>query len=68
MAHYYVNRNEQSNGDHEVHKEGCPWLPSISNRIYLGYFRSCYPAVAEARKHYTQVNGCAHCSPACHTS
>ena len=68
MALYYVNKNAQSNGDHEVHKTGCSWLPKIENRIYLGVFSSCSPAVTKARSHYTQVNGCAHCSPACHTS
>jgi hypothetical protein len=24
--------------------------------------------VRAARSYYSQVNGCAHCSPACHTS
>ena len=68
MIRYYVNTNAQSNGDHEVHREGCPWLPYVLNRIYLGLFGSCPPAVIEARRYYSQVNGCAHCSPACHTS
>ena len=67
MALYYVNKNAQSNGDHEVHKTGCAWLPNAENRIYLGDFVSCVQAVTEARKHYSQVNGCAHCSPACDT-
>ncbi len=68
MARYYVNRNEQSNGDHEVHKAGCAWLPFTENRIYLGDFHSCVPAVVEALKYYTQVNGCYFCSNDCHTS
>ena len=68
MAHYYVNVNAQSNGDHEVHREGCSWLPDAINRIHLGAFASCHPAVVAARKHYSQVDGCGHCSPACHTS
>ena len=25
MAKYYVNKNTQSNGDHEVHTTGCNW-------------------------------------------
>ena len=68
MSRYYVNKNAQSNGDHEVHTTGCAWLPLLENRIYLGEFYSCFSAVSEARKHYVQVNGCAHCSLACHTS
>lgn len=67
MAKHYVNKNVQSNGDHEVHKEDCSWLPEVHNRIYLGNFESCRPAVQEARKHYGQVNGCYYCSSACHT-
>ena len=68
MAQCYVNKNAQSNGDHEVHKAGCSWLPNAENRIYLGDFYYCRPAVVEARKYYTRVNGCYFCSNACHTS
>lgn len=67
MASYYVNRNAQSNGDHEVHKVGCSFLPNSENRIYLGEFSSCHPAVRKAREHFRQVNGCYYCSVACHT-
>ena len=67
MPRYYVNVHSQSNGDHEVHKEGCSWFPS--NREFLGNYDSCYPAVTEARiKGYIKANGCYHCSRACHTS
>ena len=68
MARYYVNSNAQANGDHEGHRAGGAWLPSLQNRIYLGEFSSCGLAVARARAYYTQVNGGARCSPACHTS
>lgn len=64
---YYVNKNAQSNGDHEVHKRGCSFMPDLENRIYLGEFSGCRPAVKEARKHYRQVNGCYYCARACHT-
>ncbi len=67
MAIYYVNKNAQSNGDHEVHKESCTRLPETHNRINLGDFGSCGPAVQQAKKHYSQVNGCYYCSPNCHT-
>lgn len=68
MTKYYVNKNAQANGDHEVHTESCSYLPSVSNRIYLGNFSNCRDAVKEARKHYFQVNGCYYCSYPCHTS
>lgn len=34
MPRYYVNREQQPNGDHEVHREICNHLPS--NRLDLG--------------------------------
>ncbi len=67
MARYYVNKNPQSNGDHEVHVFGCKWLPEEKNRFYLGDFTSCVPAVKAAKEHFTQSDGCKHCSEACHT-
>lgn len=67
LAMYYVNKQAQSNGDHEVHKSDCSYLPSEENRLYLGSFDNCHDAVREAKKHYTQVNGCYWCSKECHT-
>lgn len=67
MAKYYVNKNAQSNGDHEVHKLGCSYMPREENRKYLGEFSSCAQAVMKARTYYHQVNGCYFCSRECHT-
>ena len=69
MPNFYVNKNAQSNGDHEVHEVGtCPTPANTENRVALGFHASCSSAVTEAKKHYSQVNGCANCAPACHTS
>ena len=68
MARYYVNKNPQNNGDHEVHKVGCPWLLKVVAKIYLGDFTGCQGAVKEARKHYAKSNGCYYCSNKCHTT
>ena len=68
MSRYYVNKNQQSNGDHEVHTTGCSYLPHIENRVYLGDFQSCVQAVRKAREYYLKVNGCYFCSNACHTT
>ncbi len=65
---YYVNKNAQVNGDHEVHTATCSWLPDPQNRLFLGDFYSCQQAVTEAKKYYWQSNGCKHCCPECHTS
>lgn len=69
MSHYYVNKNAQANGDHEVHTTGCSFMPNEENRVFLGDFGTCGPAVTEAKKnHFSQSDGCAYCCPDCHTS
>lgn len=68
MKNYYVNKNAQSNGDHEVHTEDCKYLPISANRKYLGEYSNCKPAVTEAKKTYSQSNGCENCCSDCHTS
>lgn len=67
-SHYYVNKNAQSNGDHEVHITSCSRLPSEENRLYLGAFDTCLSAVIKAKQTYNQSNGCYYCSNDCHTS
>lgn len=68
MLNYYVNNNAQSNGDHEVHNEGCRWLPYIASKTYLGQFNNCFQAVVAAKRIYYRSDGCATCSPECHSS
>lgn len=68
MPNYYVNRNAQSNGDNEVHEDACNQGAALPNRVALGYHASCVSAVAMAKRTYPRANGCAYCSPACHTS
>ena len=70
MASYYrLNLNQQSNGDHEVHKQGCSFYPT-QNYDSLGSFEYCFQAVAEAKRKYPfkKINGCYFCANACHTS
>lgn len=67
MAKYYVNRNAQPTGEHEVHKQGCSYMPAPQNCAYLGDFTNCHDAVAEARKRYSNVDGCYYCCNDCHT-
>ena len=67
MAAYIVNSNAQSNGDHEVHKTGCSYMPAPQHCVPLGEFPSCHGAVAKAKLIYKQSNGCAYCSSACNT-
>ena len=67
MEFYYVNKNAQPNGDHEVHVSNCSYLPSFENRMYLGLFSFCSEAVREAKKTYPQADGCYYCCRACNT-
>ncbi len=64
---YYVCKNAQANGYHEVHRQGCSYLPNKDNVLYLGEFTDCGSAMGEAKKFYSQANGCYYCSQECHT-
>ena len=66
MPEYYVNRNTQPTGEHEVHKECCYRMPELQNRLYLGYFSNANDAVIEARKYFREVDGCYYCSNEAH--
>nr|WP_084006205.1 hypothetical protein [Flammeovirga sp. MY04] len=66
MKRYYVNKNPQSSGEHEVHSEFCSRLPSAGNRFYLGLFSSCAEAVSRASVMYPSVDGCYYCCNECH--
>ncbi len=68
MAIYYVNKKAQRNGDHEVHRSRCSYMPSETNRLHIGSFTNCHDAVREAKRHYSQSNGCYYCSNECHTT
>ena len=67
MARYYVNKNAQNNGDHEVHKSDCQRLPIPANRQHLGSFSNCRDAVRKAKEYYVRADGCYYCSNRCHT-
>lgn len=67
-AVYYLNRNQQESGDHEVHREDCRYLPAPRNRLRLGRFARCRDALEEARERgYPTADGCYLCAPACNT-
>lgn len=70
MPYFIVNTNAQANGDHEVHNTttGCGHMPYSSNQQNLGYHASCSGALQEAKKTYSQSNGCYYCCNPCHTS
>jgi len=63
VSRYYVNRRRQKTGEHEVHVDGCPWLPVRKNRIELGEFGTCQQAIEAASAKFAKVDGCWHCLP-----
>lgn len=66
MKAYYVNREDYFNPghNHEVHVSTCTY--KSSNSIYLGEYSNAIPAVAEAKKYYSDADGCAICCPEAH--
>lgn len=66
MHRYYVNTNPQPDGEHEVHREGCPTPAAPENRYQLGHHSHCQAAMVQARKIYPTADGCANCCPECH--
>lgn len=69
MPRYYLNTNTDKNGNHEVHQKGCYWLTLVADPVNLGDHLNCHHALMAARLlGYANVDGCAHCSPDCHSS
>lgn len=66
MHTYSINKNSQSNGDHEIHKSGCPYEPIVQNRIELGYQVDDYAALKAGKQIYSQADGCIYCCRAIH--
>lgn len=60
MALYYVNKAPQRGGDHEVHKEGCAFMPAY--REVIGDFPNTASALTEARmNHFVRAVPCLIC-------
>lgn len=63
---YYINKNAQLTGEHEIHKSTCNHLPNKSHMQYLGDFQDDFSALQEAKRYYSNVDGCAYCCPLIH--
>ena len=58
---YYLNKNSQSTGEHEIHKETCYRRPDAMNEIFLGYFYNASDAKKEAKRYFDNIDGCYYC-------
>ena len=67
MPNYCVNSNAQPTGEREVHDTAKYCLHRPNDCRPLGWHADCYGAVAAARRLYNNVDGCAFCTPECHT-
>jgi len=56
-------------GNHEVHEDGCSYMPSYSNRVMIGYESDCSSAISHAKRDTGKSNfdGCYYCCRPCHT-
>lgn len=63
---FYLNKQAQKNGEHEVHTSTCIFLPSLENRIDLGEHTKCSAALEMASNFYDYTNGCKFCCSKCH--
>jgi hypothetical protein len=69
MAQYRVNKNQQSSGDYEVHKQGCRYFDGLTNFEELGEHPTCQSAISKAQSIVgNSADGCSICIPECHTT
>ncbi len=59
---YYMTKNEDEQGYHIVHKEGCKLLPNEYQRLKFGDLPSGLPsAINKGLNFYTYVKACPEC-------
>ncbi|TCJ13032.1 hypothetical protein EZJ19_10725 [Parasulfuritortus cantonensis] len=62
MNEFYVERLPNENGDHVVHKHGCPSLPAKEKLRYIGVRSSMAASLREAAHFwYSSSAACPHC-------
>lgn len=70
MSYFYINRNAQDDGYHEVHDDSanCSHPPLLENRVGIGYYNNCSEAITAARlaNPTLLIDGCYYCTD-CHT-
>ncbi|MFM2292015.1 MAG: hypothetical protein RIS29_1828 [Bacteroidota bacterium] len=67
MDYYYLSKQARDNGDHEIHKQGCRYMPLERYVQALGQFTHSVEALKEAKELFPQANGCFYCCFHCHT-
>ncbi len=60
MAHYFIDKHVQPNGEYVVHAVGCKRM--ATDKQYLGDFNSVSHAMLEARTLFWRPSGCQRCA------
>jgi hypothetical protein len=61
MNRFYVFKNANLQGKHELHKDGCRCVLNDDMAIYLGSYNSISIAIVAARAFFNEVVACAYC-------
>ena len=62
MAEFYIDKAEQSNGEHLVHFANCQTLATNADTIYLGSIASFESAWKSGKSYYNDISACPTCA------
>lgn len=62
MKFFYLDISRNSLEVSKVHMDGCPHIPPMINRSYLGPFNNAKEALRKARERRRNVAACPYCS------
>ena len=68
MYSYFISKEKNGAGKHELHASVCYKLPDPGKRIYIGEFEDCVQAMRLAESMIRSMDGCPLCSPRCHSA
>ena len=64
MKYYRLNRNQDSNGNNQVHSDACVHYSLLTNFASIGLHSSYKSAMRTAKaRGFTNAGGCIMCSP-----
>jgi hypothetical protein len=61
FSRYFVSVMPRTNDYHQIHKDGCPFLPEKEKRILLGQFDSGKEALIEGKSFFRKSECCRFC-------
>ncbi len=61
MIRFYVSKVPSKDGLHEIHVQGCEWMPVEGGRLFLGMCSTSNQAAAIAQNLFRKVCPCSCC-------